>query len=171
MSIKTSFVHSMKWTRGMLPVVFEEFGVFFIFDLFIYFFVTFFFSLSLSISKKSTLAKLEQLQPPPFSRFLRAWLFLSTFFRRFLIFSICGPLQFLKVDSPSFLYKPRFFVLYCCPNKFNKKILQVHAPLRHCGHSLKHQTVHFFFFIYVFSWFKSNDLWEQYIISLSWSSR
>ena len=113
MSIKTSFVHSMKWTRGMLPVVFEELGVFFIFDLFIYFFVTFFFSLSLSISKKSTLAKFEQLQPPPFPRFLRAWLFLSTFFRRFIVFSICRPLQFLKVDSPSFLYKPRFFVLYC----------------------------------------------------------
>ena len=81
----------------MLPVVFEEFGVVFIFYLFIYFFVTFFFSISLSIGKRSTLAKLQQLQPPPVPRFLRAWFFLSTFFRRFLIFYICRPLQFKKL--------------------------------------------------------------------------
>ena len=95
----------------MLPVVFEEFGVVFIFYLFIYFFVTFFFSISLSIGKRSTLAKLQQLQPPPVPRFLRAWFFLSTFFRRFLIFSICRPLQFKKLTvhhsyiSQYFLYR------------------------------------------------------------------
>ena len=31
MSIKISFLHYMKWTRVMLPVVFEEFEVFCIF--------------------------------------------------------------------------------------------------------------------------------------------
>ena len=49
-------------------------------------------------------------------------LFLNTFCRCFLIFSTCGPLQFLKIDSPSFLYKPMFFLTYCRPNKFIKNI-------------------------------------------------
>ena len=49
-------------------------------------------------------------------------LFLNTFCRRFLIFFICGPLQSLKIDNTSSLYKPTFFVSYCCPNKFNKNI-------------------------------------------------
>ena len=30
-SIKISFMHYMKWTRVMLPVVFKEFGMFYIF--------------------------------------------------------------------------------------------------------------------------------------------
>ena len=40
MSIKISFMHYMQWTRIMLPVVFEEFEVAYIF------YGTFFFSLS-----------------------------------------------------------------------------------------------------------------------------
>ena len=51
MSIKISFMHYMKWERIMLPVVFEEFEVAYIF------YATFFFSLSLPIDKRSTLAK------------------------------------------------------------------------------------------------------------------
>ena len=31
MSIKISFMHYMKWTRGMLPVVVEEFEMLYIF--------------------------------------------------------------------------------------------------------------------------------------------
>ena len=52
MSIKISFMHFMKWARLMLPVVFKEFGLVCIFLLF------FFYSLSLSISRRSTLAKI-----------------------------------------------------------------------------------------------------------------
>ena len=44
-------MHYMKWERIMLPVVFEEFEVAYIF------YATFFFSLSLPIDKRSTLAK------------------------------------------------------------------------------------------------------------------
>ena len=51
-------------------------------------------------------------------------LFLNIFCRCFLIFSICGPLQFLKVDNSSYLYKPMYFALYCCPSKFNKNTYQ-----------------------------------------------
>ena len=47
---------------------------------------------------------------------------LNTFCRRLLIFSICEQLQFLKIDNPSSLYRPVFFVSNCCPNKFNKNI-------------------------------------------------
>ena len=72
-------------------------------------------------------------------------LFLNTFCRYFLIFCICGPLQFLKIDSPSSLYKPMFFVSCCHPNKFNNKYLIVHTSPRHRRRSLKHQTGHFLF--------------------------
>ena len=43
--------------------------------------------------------------------------FLNNFCRRFLIFSICGLLQFLKIDSPSSLCKLLLFVLYCRPKQ------------------------------------------------------
>ena len=59
MSIKINFMHYMKWTRVMLPVVFEEFEVVHTF------FAAFFFSLSLSFGKRSTLVKIwEGLQSP-----------------------------------------------------------------------------------------------------------
>ena len=48
MSIKINLVHCMKWTRLMLTVVFKEFEL-------LYFFAIFFYSLSLSISKRSPL--------------------------------------------------------------------------------------------------------------------
>ena len=51
--IKFSFMHYMQWTRVMLPVVFEEFEN----DLYV-FTILFFFSLSLSIGKRSTTAKI-----------------------------------------------------------------------------------------------------------------
>ena len=73
MSIKISFMHYMKWTRVTLPVVFEEFEVVY---LFIYFSDNFFFSLSLSIGKRSTLPKIwlrlqprTPLAPPAMPRF------------------------------------------------------------------------------------------------------
>ena len=44
MLIKISFMHYVKWTRVVLPVVFREFEV-------VYIFFTTFFSLSLSIAK------------------------------------------------------------------------------------------------------------------------
>ena len=47
-SIKISFMHYMKWIRVMLPVVFEV----------LHFFAIFSFSLSLSIGKRSALAKI-----------------------------------------------------------------------------------------------------------------
>ena len=50
MSIKISFMHYMKWTRIMLPDVSEEFEL-------VCILLLFFFPLSLSISKRSTLAK------------------------------------------------------------------------------------------------------------------
>ena len=64
----------MKWTVVMLPVGFKEFKVV---NLFI-FFAIFFFSLALSIDKRSILAKiwwgcsLPSAPPPPSPRFLRA---------------------------------------------------------------------------------------------------
>ena len=54
-------MHYMKWTRVTLPVVFEKFEVIRCFD-------TFFFSLSLSIDKRSIFPKIRgRLQPalPP----------------------------------------------------------------------------------------------------------
>ena len=67
MSIKISFMYYVKWARLMSPVVFKEFKLVCTFLLF------FFYSLSFSISKRSTLAKFwGGLQPPP-SQFLRAW--------------------------------------------------------------------------------------------------
>ena len=52
MSVQISFMHYMQWTRVMLSVVFEEF------ELVCIFFAIFFFSLSLSIAKWLTLAKI-----------------------------------------------------------------------------------------------------------------
>ena len=65
MSNKISFIHYRKWTRVILPVVFEELGRACIV------FATLFFSLSLSIGKKSTLATIRgkgcsRPQPPGF---------------------------------------------------------------------------------------------------------
>ena len=57
MSIKTSFMPYMKWTRVSLPVVFDEFELVCLFFLLL-------FSLSFSSSKRSTLAKIWGLQPP-----------------------------------------------------------------------------------------------------------
>ena len=57
MSIKISFLHYMRWIRVMLPDVFEEFEVVYVF------LATFCFSLSLSIGKRSTLGKI--CPPPP----------------------------------------------------------------------------------------------------------
>ena len=54
MSITISFMHYMKWIRGMLRVVFEKFEVNCIFC---YFFV----SLASSIGKRSTLTKIRSL--------------------------------------------------------------------------------------------------------------
>ena len=51
MSIKISFMRYMRWIRVMLPDVFEEFEVVYVF------LATFCFSLSLSIGKRSTLGK------------------------------------------------------------------------------------------------------------------
>ena len=50
MSIKISFMHYMKSTRVMLPLVFKEFEM-------VDIFATFFCSLSLSTDKRLTLAK------------------------------------------------------------------------------------------------------------------
>ena len=52
MSIKISFMHYMKWTRVTIPIVSVEFEMFYIFS------ATFFFSLSLEIGKKPSLAKI-----------------------------------------------------------------------------------------------------------------
>ena len=59
MSIKISFMHYMKWTRVMLPVVFKEFEM--------VFFATFVFSPSLPIGKRSTLAKMPIIPFPSVS--------------------------------------------------------------------------------------------------------
>ena len=59
MSIKISFMIYMKWTIVMLPVVFKESEL-------VYIFFTTFFSLSLSIGKRSILAKTwGGCSPPP----------------------------------------------------------------------------------------------------------
>ena len=73
-SIKISFMHYMKWTRVMLPVVFEEFQMVFVFLIF------FFFSRSLSIGKRSTLSKIWEgaVASSASPRFLRTWLLLLT---------------------------------------------------------------------------------------------
>ena len=78
-SIKISFMHYMKWRRVMLPVVFEEFELvcisfvavllFCFFVVFFFFFFCYFFSLSISVGKKSTLANIWGIGCP---RFLRA---------------------------------------------------------------------------------------------------
>ena len=67
MSIKISFLYYMKWIRVILPVVFEEFEVVCIF------LAIFFFSLQLSIGKRSTLAKIWGAAAPQPPRFLRAY--------------------------------------------------------------------------------------------------
>ena len=59
MSIKISFMHYMKWTRVMLPVVFKESEM--------VFFATFVFSPSLPIGKRSTLAKMPIIPFPSVS--------------------------------------------------------------------------------------------------------
>ena len=51
-SIKTSFMHYLRWKRVMLLDVFEEFQVVYVF------LATFCFSLSLSIGKRSTLGNI-----------------------------------------------------------------------------------------------------------------
>ena len=51
MSVKISFMHYMKWIRVMLPIVFEEFKL-------VGTLAIFFLRLSLSIVKRSTLAKI-----------------------------------------------------------------------------------------------------------------
>ena len=53
-------MHYMKWTRVILPIVFEEFEV-------VYIFFCYFFSQSLSVGKRSTLAKIWWgcCSPPP----------------------------------------------------------------------------------------------------------
>ena len=65
MSINISFIHYMKQITVMLPVVFEEFELVCTFLLF------FFFTLSLSIGKRSTLAKIC----PPVSTDLSLYIF------------------------------------------------------------------------------------------------
>ena len=55
LSIKISFMHYMKWTRVMLPVIFDEFEVAYIY---ISFLLLVSFSLLLSIGKTSTLVKI-----------------------------------------------------------------------------------------------------------------
>ena len=59
MSIKISCMYYLKQTRVILPVAFEESEVV------ICFFATFFFSLSLSIGKRSNLAKSGRAAAPP----------------------------------------------------------------------------------------------------------
>ena len=54
MSIKTNFMHYMDyimWTRIRLPVVFQKFDM-------VYIFISFFLFATLSIGKRSTLAKI-----------------------------------------------------------------------------------------------------------------
>ena len=67
MSIKISFTYYMKWARVMLPVVFKDFEVVYIFLLLL------FFSLSLSIGKKVNFNKNLRGYNPQSSWFLRAW--------------------------------------------------------------------------------------------------
>ena len=74
MSIKTSFIYYIQWTRVTLPVVFVEFEMVYMFLLYF-----FFFSLSLSIGKRSNIAKIQNLgrlkspaPPAPTPWFLRA---------------------------------------------------------------------------------------------------
>ena len=55
LSIKISFMHYMKWTRVMLPVIFDEFEVAYIY---ISFLLLVSFSLLLSIGKTSTFVKI-----------------------------------------------------------------------------------------------------------------
>ena len=55
MSVKNNFMHYMEWIRVMLPVFFEELELVCIF----------FLSLSLSIVKRSTLAKIWGSSSPP----------------------------------------------------------------------------------------------------------
>ena len=59
MSIKINFMYYMKWIKVILTVVFEEFKVVCIF------LAIFFFSLQLSIGKRSTLAKIWGAAAPP----------------------------------------------------------------------------------------------------------
>ena len=58
MSINISFMHYMKWTRVMLPVVFEEFEVFYIFWLL-------FFTIIVNLQKGQTLetVNLKKVKP------------------------------------------------------------------------------------------------------------
>ena len=82
MSVKISFTHYRNYIPGRrvkLPVDFSEFDWFM-------FFGSFFFSLLLSISKRSTLAKnwgaeAPRHSPLQHSRFLRAW-------KHFIIFNV-----------------------------------------------------------------------------------
>ena len=61
MSVKLSFMHYLKKTRVMLPVAFgiEEFGVVYIYI----FFAISFFSLQLSVGKRSNLVKIDKFSP------------------------------------------------------------------------------------------------------------
>ena len=73
MPVKNNFMHYMEWIRVMLPVFFEELELVCIF----------FLSLSLSIAKRSTLAKIwgsSSPTPPPQSpRFLPFFIILRLF--------------------------------------------------------------------------------------------
>ena len=72
MSIKISFMqyrNNITWTRVTLPVVFEKFVMV------LHFLARFYFSLSLSIGRRSTLAKIWRGCSPPLAlSFLRAWI-------------------------------------------------------------------------------------------------
>ena len=72
MSIKISFMqyrNNITWTRVMLPVLFQKFVMV------LHFLARFYFSLSLSIGRRSTLAKIWRGCSPPLAlSFLRAWI-------------------------------------------------------------------------------------------------
>ena len=68
-------------------------------------------------------------------------LFLNPFCSRFFVFSICRPLQFLIIDSPSTLNISQCFLYHITilTNSI-KKYLQVHTPL--CHHSRPIYTIY-----------------------------
>ena len=159
MSIKISFMHYMKWTRVMLPVVFKEFEM--------VFFATFVFSPSLPIGKGRLQQKFHHPFPLSFygtaqytllnSRFTLTCVGFDSILGKFNIKSCLpyGDKISFELDlhqSPGQIYwctQEQLFKVFCKKNsfekfrKFHKKTpimksikLQALRPQTHVGHGL-----------------------------------